>query len=217
MFNICAPITELLAAIASVALLVGYQLWLRASVQRDPSRSVHSLNRLVRAAWVEAMMADPANGVLAIQTLRNSVMASTLMASTSVLLIVGALSVTADPARFSSLWPHAALVKILALLVTLFLSFFFFAMAVRGFNNAGYMVTVPRTLPGQECSPQQVAAHLNRAGFHYHLGLRTFLFCVPLVFWLFGPYFMLAASAGLVFALHRLDRAPPNSSRDAVV
>ena len=207
--------TELLGASASVALLAAYQLWLRARVRLDPSRSVHSLNRLARAAWVEAMMGNPANGVLAIQTLRNSVMASTLMASTSVLLIIGALSASADPAKFSALWPHAALVKILALLVALFLSFFFFAMAVRSFNHVGYMITVPpeRSLP--ELSPPQVIAHLERAGFYHFLGLRTFLFCIPLVFWLFGPHLMVAASIGLVFALYRLDRAPPPPPADA--
>jgi len=200
---------EVLGAAASVALVLAYQLWLRLRVRRDPARSVHSLNRLARAAWVEAMMANPANGVLAIQTLRNSVMASTLMATTSVLLIIGALSASADPSKFSALWPHPALVKILALLVALFLSFFFFAMAVRSFNHVGYMITVPpeRALP--ELSPPPVIAHLERAGFYHFLGLRSFLFCIPLVFWLFGPHFMVAAAIGLVFALYRLDRAPP--------
>ena len=36
--------------------------------------------------------------------------------------------------------------------------------------------------------------------------MRAFLFAVPLVFWLFGPVFLVVASAGLVLALHRLDR-----------
>ena len=58
-------------------------------------------------------MADPASGVLAVQTLRNSVMASTLMATTSVLLIIGALSATANlpglSASWHALYPDAAL------------------------------------------------------------------------------------------------------------
>ena len=209
----------------SVALLAGYQLWQRARVRRDPARSVHLLNRRARAAWVESMMANPASGVLAVQTLRNSVMASTLMATTSVLLIIGALSATANLPGLSAswhalypdaaFWPQGPLIKILALLVTLFLSFFFFAMAVRSFNHVGYMITVPAERKLPELSPPLVAAHLNRAGFYHFLGLRSFLFCIPLVFWLFGPHFIVAASAGLIFALHRLDRAPPPMSADA--
>ena len=206
--------SDLIAALASIGVIVSYQAWLRRRVRTDPSRSVHSLNRLARAAWVEAMMADPGNGVLAIQTLRNSVMASTLMASTSVLLIVGTLGATADPARFSALWPHAPLVKLLSILVTLFVSFFFFAMAVRSFNHVGYMITVPRERLLAELSAAQITAHLDRAGFYHFLGLRTFLICIPLVFWLFGPHFMVAASIALVFALYRLDRAPPPLSGD---
>lgn len=196
-------------------MVFSYQFWLRRRVRADPSRSVHSLNRLARAAWVEAMMADPGKGVLAVQTLRNSVMASTLMASTSVLLIVGTLGATADPARFSALWAHATLVKLLSILVALFASFFFFAMAVRSFNHVGYMISIPSERSRPEFSPPQVTAHLDRAGFYHFLGLRTFLFCIPLVFWLFGPHFMVAASIALIFALYRLDRAPPPPPPDA--
>ena len=74
------------------------------------------------------------------------------------------------------------------------------------------MITVPPDRSLAALSTFQIAAHLNRAGFYHFLGLRTFLFCIPLVFWLFGPHFIVAASIGLVFALYRLDRAPPPSA-----
>ena len=57
-------------------------------------------------------------------------------------------------------------------------------------------------------TPGHVAAHLNRAGRYYSLGMRAYYLLVPLVFWLFGPHFMLAASVVLIAALHHLDRAP---------
>jgi uncharacterized membrane protein len=90
----------------------------------------------------------------------------------------------------------------------LFLSFFFFAMSVRSFNHVGYMIGIPAKSPLEALSPLHVTAHLERAVFYHYLGLRTLLFCIPLVFWFFGPHFMFAASIALVFALHRLDRAP---------
>jgi uncharacterized membrane protein len=52
-----------------------------------------------------------------------------------------------------------------------------------------------------------VARRLNRAGNHFATGLRAFFFAVPLVFWLFGPAFLVLATLGLVAALHRLDRS----------
>lgn len=208
---------EALGAGASAAMLGAYQWWVRARMRRDPGRSQHSLNRRARAAWAETMMADPANGVLAVQTLRNSVMASSLMASTSVLLIIGALS-AADPARLSAwhllsagadAWPAGTLAKLIALLVALFLSFFFFAMAVRSFNHVGYLVTLPPQRRPAEITPALAAGQLDRAGFYHYLGLRSFLFCIPIVFWLFGPQFMVGATAGLLLGLYQLDRAPP--------
>ena len=38
------------------------------------------------------------------------------------------------------------------------------------------------------------------------IGIRSLLVAVPLVFWLFGPTFLLIATVGLLIALHRLDR-----------
>jgi uncharacterized membrane protein len=57
-------------------------------------------------------------------------------------------------------------------------------------------------------SPAHVAVHLNRAGHFYSIGMRAYYLVVPLVFWLFGPQFMLASTVGLIWVLYRLDRAP---------
>ena len=57
--------------------------------------------------------------------------------------------------------------------------------------------------------PEAVARRLNRAGNLFAVGMRAFFFAVPLVFWLFGPLFLLVATTGLVLALHRLDRSEP--------
>ncbi|MGZ5147229.1 MAG: DUF599 family protein, partial [Burkholderiales bacterium] len=36
---------------------------------------------------------------------------------------------------------------------------------------------------------------------------RAFFYCVPLVFWLFGPHLMVIATAALLLALYPFDRA----------
>jgi len=43
------------------------------------------------------------------------------------------------------------------------------------------------------------------------LGMRAYYFSVPLVFWLFGPHFMLAASIVLIAVLYHVDRTPRDS------
>ncbi|WP_256377355.1 DUF599 family protein [Noviherbaspirillum sp. UKPF54] len=42
----------------------------------------------------------------------------------------------------------------------------------------------------------------------YSIGMRAFFMTVPLVFWLFGPLFLVAATIGLVAVLYLLDRNP---------
>jgi uncharacterized membrane protein len=38
--------------------------------------------------------------------------------------------------------------------------------------------------------------------------MRAYYFTVPLLFWLFGPLFLLGATALLIFCLYHLDKAP---------
>ena len=70
------------------------------------------------------------------------------------------------------------------------------------------MINIPLSLNHKEMSPQHVALHLNLGGNYYYIGMRAYYFLVPLVFWLFGPHFMLAATTTLILVLYRIDRAP---------
>jgi uncharacterized membrane protein len=163
------------------------------------------------------IMRQEGREILAVQTLRNSTMAATFLASTAVLFIIGVLSLSGQGDKLEGTW-HALnigsnhselwLIKLLLLLLDLFCAFFSFAMAVRVFNHVGYLVNVPLSLGHKMICPAHVAAHLNRAGKFYSLGMRAFYFTVPLVFWLFGPHLMLAATVGLIVVLFYLDRAP---------
>jgi uncharacterized membrane protein len=99
-------------------------------------------------------------------------------------------------------------VKLIILLLDLLVAFFSFAMAIRVYNHVGYLINVPVRLNHKMITPAHVATHLNRAGHFYSLGMRAYYFLVPLVFWLFGPHFMLAATLGLLATLYRIDRSP---------
>ena len=215
---------DLLSFVLSVLILGLYHLFLRIKVASNPAYTVQSVNIIARAAWVENIMLGEGKEVLAVQTLRNSTMAATFLASTAVLLIMGVLTLSEQGDQLSSKW-HALnvmgathnelwLVKLLLLLLDLFVAFFSFSMSVRVYNHVGYMVNVPLAMNHKMISPRHVAITLNRAGRFYSIGMRAFYFTVPLVFWLFGPHFMLAATAALVPVLYRLDRAPKVLEQD---
>ncbi len=208
---------DLVSFLISVLLVIAYQMYLSRKVKKNPAYTVGAINVMARAAWVEMVMRE-GKDILAIQTLRNSTMAATFLASTSVLLIMGVLTLSGQEARLESTWhtlnvigaKHSELwlAKLLLLLLDLFIAFFSFSMSIRVFNHVGYMINVPVALHHKMISPAHVAVHLNRAGAFYHLGMRAYYYSVPIVFWLFGPHFMLVTTIALLLVLYRIDRAP---------
>jgi uncharacterized membrane protein len=194
---------DLLALGASVVLIAAYQVFIRHRSRRDPFYTVQSTNERVRTQWVEGVMGQNKD-ILGVQTLRNSTMASTFLASTSVVLVIGVLNVVAKGDALAS----ASGPKFLLILLDLFVAFFGFAMSIRLYNHVGYMIGMPAAKEGGSLSPALVARHLNRAATYYHTGMRAFYFLIPLIFWFFGPWALVAASAGLIVLLFSHDRAP---------
>src|SRR3954471_16653064 len=130
-------------AVASVLLLVAYHAFLRLKLRNDPLYTIQAVNALTRAAWVETVMTAGNKDVLAVQTLRNSIMGATFLSSTAVLLIIGTLTLSGQGEHLTSTW-HALnifgavhadlwLTKLLALLLDLLVAFFSFAVAIRLF------------------------------------------------------------------------------------
>ncbi len=210
--------TDLYTFAICAVLLAIYHLYLRYRTYKNPQYSVQAVNKLARTAWVDTMMAGGKPDVIAVQTLRNSTMAATFLASTAVLLIIGVLSLSGQGEKLSGTWHALNIVgvtrtelwlgKLLVMLIDLFVAFFSFAMSVRVYNHVGYMINVPTSLNHRSITPRHVAAHLNQAGKYYSIGMRAYYFLVPLVFWLFGPHFMLVATVMLIAVLSRIDRAP---------
>ena len=215
-FDLPLYVYDLASFVASTALIVSYHLFLRRKIKSNPTYTVQTINAIARAAWVETIMREKKD-ILAVQTLRNSTMAATFLASTSVLLIIGVLTLS-ESDKMQSSWhalnlfgakhPELWLVKIICLLLDLFVAFFSFSMSIRIFNHVGYMINVPLELKHRMITPSHVANHLNRAGRFYSIGMRAYYFTVPLVFWLFGPHFMLVSTIALLIVLYRIDRAP---------
>ncbi|MDP2058071.1 MAG: DUF599 domain-containing protein, partial [Thiobacillus sp.] len=184
--------------------------------------TIHGVNALARTLWVENIMRNNNKDVMAVQTLRNFLMGSSLMASTAALLIIGTLTLSGQAENIAQNW-HALsfkgsfatelwIVKVMFLLLDFIVAFFAFTMSVRLTNHVVFMVNVPEHDAHHNLSPKAVARRLHRAGSMFAIGMRAFFFAVPLVFWLFGPYFLLISSIFLVLALYRLDRSEPEET-----
>jgi uncharacterized membrane protein len=209
--------TDLLAFAASIFLLLAYHVHLRLRLRRNPRYTIQAINNAARAAWVENIMGNQNKDILAVQTLRNSTMAATFLASTAVLLIIGVLNLSQSGNGPIGLlktaidWQHPEallhLLKLLPLMIDLFSAFFFFSLAIRIYNHVGYLINAANH-PAVPADHVYVARLLNRGGAYYSLGMRSYYLFVPFVFWLVSPYLMLAASVGLLLVLNHVDRPP---------
>lgn len=209
---------NLIAFAVSSLLVLIYYLYLSWRTRSRPNSSVHATNARVRECWVERVMTRENMNILAVQTLRNSVMAANFMASTAVLLIVGILNLSLNTEKLANAWQPFALaettsnelllIKLGLLLLDFFIAFYCFSMAIRFFNHVGYMVNLPADSVIDGFSPKQVSAYLNRAGTYYTFGMRAFFFSLPIILWFFGPYLLVLATLALIASLYSLDRVP---------
>lgn len=208
---------DLACLAVSLTLFTLYNLYMARRFRTDPNSTIQGAMDLARRAWVVGVMEDKKD-ILAVQTLRNSTMAATFLASTAVLLSVGVLSLTAQAEHIGSVWHALNLfgstqqstlsLKLLVLLIDLFIAFFCFSSSIRLYNHVGFLINAPCVDGNPGSSLTFVALELNKAANHFHLGMRAYYYMVPLIFWLFGPLLLLGATAAIVVVVYRLDRAP---------
>ena len=211
--------SDLAAFSLSCGFVALYYLWLGIKVKANPTYTIHGVNQLARSLWVGNVMNNASKDIMAVQTLRNFNMGASLMASTATLLIIGTLTLSGQAESIARSWhilniggTHAAelwMFKVLCLLVDFIVAFFAFVMSVRLVNQVVFMINAPGAAAHHNLTPTAVANRLNRAGKLFATGTRAFFFAVPLVFWLFGPVFLVVATLGLVVTLVHLDRSEP--------
>ena len=208
---------DALAATATAALWFGYHLWLRLKLRDNPSYTTQAINARARAAWVTHMMSKPGLEITAVQTMRNSIMSAVFIGTSSAFLILGILSLSSQQHSATTVWnalnvfgttsPELWFMKLFLLLVDFLVSFFCALQSIRVTNHAGYLIAVPASVHDSQSTPEYVTRLVNRAAEYKSIAIRAYFLAIPLVFWLFGPHFMLAAAAVVIALLYRFDRA----------
>ncbi|KAF8379874.1 hypothetical protein HHK36_027339 [Tetracentron sinense] len=197
-----------------LAVMVAYHTWLVYRVVKHPSKTVMGINAINRRIWVRVMMEDaPKNGVLAVQTLRNNIMASTLLASMAIMLSsVIAIMMSnggARPARviYGDTSELGFSIKYFSILVCFLLAFLLNVQSIRYYSHASILISVPmKKIPSPvHLTAEYVGKIVNRGSHFWSLGLRAFYFSFPLFLWIFGPIPMFLCCLLLVFLLFFLD------------
>ncbi|KAJ9568246.1 hypothetical protein OSB04_004212 [Centaurea solstitialis] len=210
--------------------MLGYHGWLLYQIRRNPPRTVVGINAINRRFWVASMMEDTQkNGVLAVQTLRNNIMASTLLASTAIMLssmiavlMTGGVASHGGTTTTTTNNNHHSIgitfgegtklrltFKFFSITICFLVAFLMNVQSIRYFSHASMLINVPYKKITNFTSPRltaaYVAATVNFGSYFWSLGLRAFYFSFPLFLWLFGAIPMFVSSVFLVFMLYFLD------------
>ncbi|KAJ7970100.1 Protein of unknown function, DUF599 [Quillaja saponaria] len=206
---------------------IGYHVWLWHKVRTQPFTTTIGINANSRRFWVPAMIRDiEKKNILAVQTLRNLIMGSTLMATTSILLCAGLGAVISStysvkkPLNDVIFGAHGEFMVGLkyATLLTIFLfSFFCHTLSIRFFNQVSILICTPQDSMSMVTTPENYLTELLEKGTMLNtVGNRIFYGGLPLLLWIFGPVLVFLCSVTLVPVLYNLDIVCGNKEKNKV-
>ena len=204
-----------LAALVTAAIPLLYELVLWWTQRQRPAHVARTAHANLRAEWFAAVSSVPGSEILAVQTLRNSLMSATMIASTAAIGLMGAASLVAPslhpPLEAGNLWLHITprLAMELLLLATLFASLVYSVMAVRYYNHAGFIVGMPVGSAQRGVWAASGAVYVRRAGLLYGWGLRHLVLVAPMLGFIVHPLAGPVAAVMVVVALWGFDRLAP--------
>ena len=184
-----------LAAFATIVILVAYEGALLLVQWQSPGRLARLAHADLREEWLDALSRHPGSEILAVQTLRNSLMAATMTASTAALGLIGAVTLAAPSLNSTLGGGHddatnftARMALELVLMSILFASLVCSAMAVRYYNHAGFICSMPVDSEARRRWTAIGALYLRRAGLLYSWGLRNLLMVAPILAFFVYPW-----------------------------
>lgn len=201
-----------LAALSTVSILVVYEVALALAQRRAPGRLARTAHASLRQQWFEAISGQKGSEILAVQTLRNSLMSATMTASTAALGLIATATLAApslhstfdEATGVPNFTPRMALE--LVLLALLFASLVSSAMAVRYYNHAGFISSMPVDSAARHRWANAGSAYVRKAGILYSWGLRHLIVVAPVLASILHPATGPVAALIVVAVLLAFDR-----------
>ncbi|KAI4989684.1 hypothetical protein ZWY2020_038047 [Hordeum vulgare] len=193
-----------------------YHAWLWRAVRRRPLSTAFGVYSAARRLWAAGMMRDndDKKGVLVVQSLRNVIMGSTLMATTSVLFCTGIAAVLSStysvkkPLSDAVFGAHGEYMMALNFLINT--SCIPRAAADKDGDGAR-MVGLGLQLPAGAVG-DYVGEILERGFTLNFVGNRLFYAGVPLLLWIFGPLLAFLSAMVMIPILYNLDMVNVDSA-----
>ncbi|XP_007033515.2 PREDICTED: uncharacterized protein LOC18602208 [Theobroma cacao] len=200
---------------SSLFLTFGYHAYLWQSSRQKPSSTKFGVDKLRRKAWFgDIKQGDDKKGMLAVQSLRNTLMTTILTASIAILVNLSLVALTNNTYNASRLFnsevfgSHSARIyplKYGSASLFLLVSFLCSSMALGYLIDANFLINASY----DECSssPAYTQTIFERGFALAVIGNRVLCISFPLLLWMFGPLPVAVSSAALVWALYELDFA----------
>ncbi|XP_027332778.1 uncharacterized protein LOC113847724 [Abrus precatorius] len=193
---------------------IGYHFWLWHKVRTQPHTTIIGINASGRRNWVNAMMKDnDKKNILAVQSLRNTIMGATLMATTSILLCSGLAAVISstysvkkplNDVVYGAHGEFMVALKYVTLLTIFLFSFFCHSLSIRFINQVNILINTPQD-PMSLVTPSYISEILEKGFILNTVGNRLFYAGLPLLLWIFGPVLVFLCSLTMVPVLYNLD------------
>uniref|UniRef100_A0A0E0M2W5 DUF599 domain-containing protein n=1 Tax=Oryza punctata TaxID=4537 RepID=A0A0E0M2W5_ORYPU len=223
----------------SLLVPMAYHVWLWRAVRLTPLRTAAGINSATRRLWAISMTKDnEKKAVLVVQSLRNVIMGSTLVATTAILFCTGIAAVLSSTytikkplsdAVFGAHGEYMMALKYVALLLLFLVAFLSHSLAICFLNEASFLLnTSPtllstagggdgddggRRLLGLPSTRGYIEEVLERGFTLNFVGNRIFFAGVPLLLWIFGPLLAFLSSLVMIPILYNLDVVNVKSHR----
>ncbi|XJO78616.1 hypothetical protein BDV3_003027 [Batrachochytrium dendrobatidis] len=194
-------------------------------VYKSPAQTVFGLASASRRIWIAAIMYRKEE-ILAVQTLRNYIMATSVLASTSVAIIFGLAAFISNLAKASEPAPGSIFafttnnifgVKILLFMMSHIVSFFFLSQSLRFYNHVCISVNVNVTedelakledeavVAYEHLDANSVGSMLNRGALFYTMAMRMYYISFPLLAWFADTWALGISTVILLCTLRFID------------
>jgi uncharacterized membrane protein len=223
---ISESLIDSLCGTTSVLLFFGYHVYYYTLIKRFPFETSFGQNHSIRRCWVLFSMNKPAelrNDMTSVQAIRNGLMASSLLASTSITLgsAVAALILNQERSNnfitlfgINGIGVHP-LYKMFMLLFFFLAAFFSLMQSIRASTHASFAICMPLRYEGSIVDCEYVISMLQRAATFYTAGTRSFYAAFIMLLWLFGPIPPVLGSIFIIYVCWLLDVLPRRERRNS--
>jgi hypothetical protein len=203
---------ELVMLCANITIYSGYHIYFFIKMWRYPLNTAAGQNTAVRRIWCEHVQ-RAGKDVLVIQTLRNSMMSSSLLATTSLTLssLVAAFFIRSEGlSKIEQMHESASNLlsvvhKLFSMVILFMISFICYMQAIRRNNHAGYMLTIPKDLIKDLVPVETMSGLLFKANLYHTIGTRFFYAAFMALIFIFGIWPLTISTVGLTILLFATD------------